>query len=188
MLSGDVAITGDSAQPLTQAPVALLQRSSHSSRLRPLKFKFIDHGAAATAVPKRKRLAVLPPPTPPPPPPPPQKKIRYKFSAFFVTPTLPALSRVPPAVCPSLLESVTTDSVCTSFLQSLSAYVHTAIPHMYILPFCNLFPHTYIRRFHIRTYAEASFHITIQARSTNTRFTYVQSSTLFRSLNLAFVY
>ena len=106
-----------------------------------------------------------------------EKKIRYKFSAFFVTPTLPALSRVPPAVCPSLLESVTTDSVCTSFLQSLSAYVHTAIPHMYILPFCNLFPHTYIRRFHIRTYAEASFHITIQARSTNTRFTYVQSST-----------
>ena len=42
--------------------------------------------------------------------------------------------------------------------------------------------------FHIRTYADASFHITIQARSTHTRFTYVQSSTLFRSLNLAFVY
>ena len=41
--------------------------------------------------------------------------------------------------------------------------------------------------FHVRTYADASFHITIQARSTNTRFTYVQSSTLFRSLNLAFV-
>ena len=51
--------------------------------------------------------------------------------------------------------------VHTSFLQSLSAYVHTAI--------------------HIRTYAEASFHITIQARSTNTRFTYVQSSTLIVS-------
>ena len=32
--------------------------------------------------------------------------------------------------------------------------------------------------FHVRTYADASFHITIQARSTNTRFTYVQSSTL----------
>ena len=31
--------------------------------------------------------------------------------------------------------------------------------------------------FHVRTYADASFHITIQARSTNTRFTYVQSST-----------
>ena len=30
--------------------------------------------------------------------------------------------------------------------------------------------------FHVRTYADASFHITIQARSTNTRFTYVQSS------------
>ena len=74
---------------------------------------------------------------------------------FFVTPTLPALSRVPPAVCPSMLESATTDSVCTSFLQSLSAYVHTEIPHT-ILPFCNLFPHTYIRRFHIRTYADAS--------------------------------
>ena len=32
--------------------------------------------------------------------------------------------------------------------------------------------------FHVRTYADASFHITIQARSTNTRFTYVQSSTI----------
>ena len=73
-------------------------------------------------------------------------------------------------------KSATTDSVCTSFLQSLSAYVHTAIPHTYILLFCNLFPHTYIRRFHIRTYADASFHITIQARSTNTRFTYVHST------------
>ena len=31
--------------------------------------------------------------------------------------------------------------------------------------------------FHVRTYADASFHMTIQARSTNTRFTYVQSST-----------
>ena len=31
--------------------------------------------------------------------------------------------------------------------------------------------------FHVRTYADASFHIAIQARSTNTRFTYVQSST-----------
>ena len=32
--------------------------------------------------------------------------------------------------------------------------------------------------FHVRTYADASFHITIQARSANTRFTYyVQSST-----------
>ena len=81
-----------------------------------------------------------------------------KFSAFFVTPTLPApcgvvassrlccLSRVPPAVCPSLLESATT--VCTSFLRSLSTYV--------------------------RTYADASFHITIQARSTNTRVTYIR--------------
>ena len=67
------------------------------------------------------------------------KKIRYKFSAFFVTPTLPApcgvvasarlccLSRVPPAVCPSLLKSATT--VCTSFLQSLSTSVHTPTPH-----------------------------------------------------------
>ena len=39
--------------------------------------------------------------------------------------------------------------------------------------------------FHVRTYADASFHITIQARSTNTRFTYVQSSTFnyfFRGL------
>ena len=31
--------------------------------------------------------------------------------------------------------------------------------------------------FNVRTYADASFRITIQARSTNTRFTYVQSST-----------
>ena len=31
--------------------------------------------------------------------------------------------------------------------------------------------------FHVRTYADASFHVTIQARSTNTRFTYVQSCT-----------
>ena len=58
---------------------------------------------------------------------------------IFVTPALPApsgvvasarlccLSRVPPAVCPSLLESTTT--VCTSFLQSLSTYVHTPTPH-----------------------------------------------------------
>ena len=49
-----------------------------------------------------------------------EKKKRYNFSAFFVTPTLPApsgvtvasarlccLSRVPPAVCPLLLESGT---------------------------------------------------------------------------------
>ena len=28
--------------------------------------------------------------------------------------------------------------------------------------------------FHVRTYADASFHITIQARSTNTRFTYIR--------------
>ena len=67
------------------------------------------------------------------------EKIRYNVSAFFVTPPLPALSgvvasarfcclsRVPPAVCPSLLESTTT--VCTSFLQSLSTYVHTPTPH-----------------------------------------------------------
>ena len=60
------------------------------------------------------------------------------------------LSRVPPAVCPSLLESATT--VCNSFLQSLSTY-------------------------QVRTYADSSFHITIQAHSTNTRFTYVQSYT-----------
>ena len=31
--------------------------------------------------------------------------------------------------------------------------------------------------FHVRTYADASFRITIQASSKNTRFTYVQSST-----------
>ena len=37
--------------------------------------------------------------------------------------------------------------------------------------------------FHVRTYADASFHITIQARSTNTRFTYVQSSTFLDSTN-----
>ena len=59
------------------------------------------------------------------------------------TPALPApsgvvasarlccLSRVPPAVCPTLLESATT-AVCTSFLQSLSAYVHTPTPHFII--------------------------------------------------------
>ena len=58
---------------------------------------------------------------------------------LFVTPPLPApsgvvasarlccLSRVPPAVYPSLLESTTT--VCTSSLQSLSTYVHTPTPH-----------------------------------------------------------
>ena len=57
----------------------------------------------------------------------------------FVTPPLPAppgvvasarlccLSRVPPAVCSSLLESTTT--VCTTFLLSLSTYVHTPTPH-----------------------------------------------------------
>ena len=81
------------------------------------------------------------------------------FSAIFVTPTLPApsgapntppfslrlrtlpapcgvvasarlccLSHVPPAVCPSVLESATT--VCTSFLQSLSTYVHTRRRHI----------------------------------------------------------
>ena len=55
------------------------------------------------------------------------KKYATRFSAFFVTPTLPALSRVPPAVCPSLLESATT--ACTSFLQSLFTYVHTPTPH-----------------------------------------------------------
>ena len=48
-----------------------------------------------------------------------RKKIRYNLSAFFVTPPLPAppgvvastrlccLSRVPPAVCPSLLSTTT---------------------------------------------------------------------------------
>ena len=68
-----------------------------------------------------------------------QQDVR-RFSAFFVAPTLRApcgvlasarlccLSRVPPAVCPSLLESATT-TVCTSFLQSLSTYVHTPTPH-----------------------------------------------------------
>ena len=89
---------------------------------------------------------------------------RYSYPSSYLRCSLVAsarlccLSRVPPAVCPSLLESATT-AVCT---------------------FCNLF--------YVRTSADASFHITIQARSTNTRFTYVQSSTLFRSLNLAFVY
>ena len=83
------------------------------------------------------------------------EKIRYNVSAFFVTPPLPALSgvvasarfcclsRVPPAVCPSLLESTTT--VCTSFLQSLSTYVHTPTPHS-ILRFSPLHKHQiYIR-------------------------------------------
>ena len=37
------------------------------------------------------------------------------------------LSRVPPAVCPSLLKSATTGR--TSFLQSLSTYVRTPTPH-----------------------------------------------------------
>ena len=104
--------------------------------------------------------------------------IRYKFSAFFVTPTLPALSRVPPAVCPSLLESATTDSVCTSFLQSLSAYVHTEIPHTYVhtsfLQSLSTYVHTAIPYTYKR---RRLIHITIQSRSTNTRFTYVQSST-----------
>ena len=80
---------------------------------------------------------------------------RYNLSAFFVTPPLPApsgvvastrlccLSRVPPAVCPSLLESTTT--VWTSFLQSLSTYVHTPTPHS-ILRFSPLHKHQiYIR-------------------------------------------
>ena len=75
-----------------------------------------------------------------------RKKIRYNVSSFFVTPTLPApcgvtvvasarlccLSRVPPAVCPSLLGSAST--VCNSFLQSLSTYVRTPTPH-FILRF-----------------------------------------------------
>ena len=61
------------------------------------------------------------------------------YQSLFVTPTLPApcgvvasarlccLSRVPLAVCPSLLESATT--VCTSLLRSLSTYVHAPTPH-----------------------------------------------------------
>ena len=56
---------------------------------------------------------------------------RYNLSAFFVTPPLPApsgvvasarlccLSRVPPAVCPSLLESATTAAV---------SYTHLTLP------------------------------------------------------------
>ena len=48
-------------------------------------------------------------------------------SSFRCNRKRPSLSRVPPAVCPSLLESATT--VCTSFLQSLSTYVHTPTPH-----------------------------------------------------------
>ena len=68
-----------------------------------------------------------------------KKKTLYNLAAFFYTPALPApsgvvasarlccLSRVPPAVCLSLLESATT--VCTSFLRYLSTYVHTPTPH-----------------------------------------------------------
>ena len=116
-----------------------------------------------------------------------EKNIRYKFLPFSLRPPF-QLSRVylRPSVLRcwrALLLTLCVLPFCiffrirtygdstyvhTSFLQSLSAYLHTAIPH------------TYIRR--------RLIHITIQSRSTNTRFTYVQSSTLFRSLILAFVY
>ena len=77
------------------------------------------------------------------------------FRCIVASARLCCLSRVPPAVCPSLLESATTD--CVYFLSAISS--------------------------HLRTYADASFHITIQARSTNTRFTYVQSFTLLPKAN-----
>ena len=102
-----------------------------------------------------------------------EKKIRYNLSAFFVTPALPASSGVPDSrKRPSLLS-----------LACASGRLSFAVRERY---YCVYFLSAIT--FHVRTYADASFHITIQARSTNTRFTYVQSSTLFRSLNLAFVY
>ena len=52
----------------------------------------------------------------------------YSNSSIVASARLCCLSRVPPAVCPSLLESATT-AVCTCFLQSLSTYVCTPTPH-----------------------------------------------------------
>ena len=49
------------------------------------------------------------------------------LSGVVASARLCCLSRVPPAVCPSLLESATT--VCASFKQSISTYVHTPTPH-----------------------------------------------------------
>ena len=60
---------------------------------------------------------------------------------------------------------------CASGRLSFAVGEHYYYSCSCVLPFCNLFPRS--------TYADASFHITIQARSTNTRFTYVQSSTSF---------
>ena len=91
------------------------------------------------------------------------KKLRYNFSAFFVTPTLPAPSGVPGSrKRPSLLS-----------LACASGRLSFAVGERY---YCVYFLSAI--SFHVRTYADASFHITIQARFTNTRFTYVQSSTL----------
>ena len=98
------------------------------------------------------------------------KQIRYKFSAFRYA--YPSSSLRCSRKRPSLLS-----------LACASGRLSFAVGERY---YCVYFLSAI--SFHVRTYADASFHITIQARSTNTRFTYVQPSTsdVPRSLQVEF--
>ena len=87
------------------------------------------------------------------------KYIRYKFSAFFRY-AYPSSSWRCSRKRPSLLS-----------LACASGRLSFAVGERYCVYFLSAIS------FHVRTYADVSLHITIQARSTNTRFTYVQSST-----------
>ena len=91
-------------------------------------------------------------------------------ATFFVTPTLPALSRVPPAVCPSLLESEKNTlqdfppfSLRLPF-QLSRVYLRPSVLRCWralllrVLPFCNLFSRTYIRRRLIPYYDSGPLH------------------------------
>ena len=81
---------------------------------------------------------------------------RPRLTGLVVTPTLPAPSGVPGSrKRPSLLS-----------LACASGHLFFAVGERY---YCVCFLSSISS--HVRTYADASFHNTIQARSTNTRFT-----------------
>ena len=147
------------------------------------------------------RLAVLPPPTPPAPPPPPPPPLLLLlcccrfccaaaaaaatvlllscccFSAFFCYAYPSSSFR-----CAKYAAFFVTAAAATAF--SLSSRCSRKRPSLLSLAcasgrlsfavgeryYCVYFLSAI--SFHVRTYADASFHVTIQARSTNTRFTY----------------
>ena len=85
------------------------------------------------------------------------KKWDRDVSAFFVTPTYPSSSFRCGRKRPSLVSLACASGRLSFAVEERYYWAHflSAIS------------------FHVRTYADASFHITIQARSTNTRFIYV---------------